>query len=159
MPDSAKYLYMTLWLQLLVFAVLTYLYTKYIIAGLWAVIMLGFFLYGLSYVYSADDGVFDIEVDNNNLIWKNDGDGIFGPFGIIYFVGIVLPFLFMIAYYNWSDAGLWILMAYVLFSALFAWLVSGSRKMASTWCYLAVGFLFLAWLVGIARSPFPCSNV
>ncbi len=159
LAEAARYLYITLWLQLFIFALVVFLYTSYAVTGLWLLIMTGLFLYGLSYAYSVDLNTFSIEIDNNNLIWQNDGDTIFEPFDIIYLIGITLPFLFLLAYYNWSDPGLWILLLYVLFSALFAWLVSGSRKMGSTWCYLAVGFVFLAWMVGIARAPFPCSNI
>ncbi len=155
LSESARYLYITLWLQLFILALVVFLFTSLAISGLWLIIIFALFLYGISYAYTVDLDTFSVEIDNGNLIWKNDGGSIFGPFVPIYFIGIILPFLFLLIYYNLSDFGLWIIILYILFSALFAWLVADTSKMASSWCYLAIGFLFLAWMIGIARSPFP----
>ena len=155
LAKAAKYIYLTLWLQTFIFALVAFLFTSLAVSGLWLIIIFALFLYAISYAFTVDLDTFSIENDNGNLIWQNDGNNILGPLSVIYFMGLLLFFLFMLVYYNFMDAGLWILLLYVLFSALFVWLVSGDRKMGSTWCYLAVGFAFLAWMVGIARTPFP----
>lgn len=159
--QSAKALFLNLWIQCVVLAICTYLYVsssnnKTIVniacANMifYAVVFGVFLLYTLfsSAEFSAYVG------ESGHIEWyRNDGN-LMGNFGFIYIIGIFLPLFILLSYYNWSDVGLLILLIYGIGSAIYVKYYFPPEAFSSMWCYLSIGFAFLLWMTGLI----PCEN-
>ncbi len=155
-------IYFTLWLQVVVFALATWSVVTTGLSGLWLILIVVLFIY---LVYNLERNLFTVEVSAcstsegsmGNLLWKKNGEDIMNPLGFVYLLGVTLPFLFLLSYYGWSNVGLWLLLGYIILSALLVFWIFGGTKFPSMWCYVAVGFFFLAWLIGIFKTPITCT--
>jgi len=146
----ARLIYVALWLQPFIFiwAVKSYdVCNKYTI---WLTI-----LYGLLFLYSIYMATTKLswgitKGENSHLVWKYSNNKTFlGGLGILYIIGIFLPLLFLVWKSNYS-IGLILLLIYAIFSFIYSYYkYHNTGEMASMWCYIAVGFAFLAWFIGI----------
>lgn len=162
-PDqSGRALFITLWLQCLVLTIGVFVFITSsrdpdnistqeniieIIAGWMLVLFVIIFIAAviLSYTldFSASPG------SSGHIEWYMDGMPFFGKWGFLYLVGIFGPLILLFGFYDWSDPGIAVLIIYGLLSFGY---VSGnypSQAFTSMFCYLSVGFAFLAWWTGI----------
>lgn len=158
-PDqSGRALFITLWLQCLVLTIGVFVFITSsrdpdnistqeniieIIAGWMLVLFVIIFIAAviLSYTldFSASPG------SSGHIEWYMDGMPFFGKWGFLYLVGIFGPLILLFGFYDWSDPGIAVLIIYGLLSFGY---VSGnypSQAFTSMFCYLSVGFAFLAW--------------
>ena len=151
---AGKLIYMTLWLQILVLAIGAYWYLRSVmhsstsvIAGVWLIVAAIFFIIGL-YVVFGSENTFSSGSQGGHLTWSQNGGSILGGFSWVYLLGLALPFVLLLIAGTINSIGIWILLAYAILSAIFIYIFFPGYNFASMWCYSAIGFAFLAWLVG-----------
>lgn len=117
---------------------LTILFGMVIVAG-------GVLLY--DNVYGATQ--YDVRVGpNGHLVWLRDGEpSILGWWGWVYLAGLLLPLLWLWYWSGYRQSLGWLLL-FAIASLIWSWQrYHESGEFGSMWCYLAVGFGFLVWLV------------
>lgn len=157
-PDqSGRAIFITLWLQCLVLAIGTYIYLKNIwslsLLIVFAIVFVGSLIYALlgRNKFTASVG------ESNHIEWYLNGGPILGNWGWLYILGIFLPLLLILAGLGWTDAGILILIFYGIISAVYIAMYFPAAAFASMWCYVTVGFAFLAWMIGIFSTMKPNS--
>jgi hypothetical protein len=161
---GAKLLFITLWLQCFIFALSVYvlagalsneeqLWLTRVVSGILLAVFLIVFAASILYVLTTED-TFNASVGSTGHIEWNRGTttgrtSLLGWWSVLYLLGIFAPLLILLAMWSWTDIGLWILLAYGVGSAFFVWWLFPPEAFSSMWCYLVVGFAFLAWMVGI----------
>jgi hypothetical protein len=81
-----------------------------------------------------------------------DDHSLLGNWGWLYLIGIFVPLILIFGYYMWADLGIAILILYGILSAAYVLVNYQPNAFSSMWCYLTVGFAFLAWVLGIIPS-------
>lgn len=160
--QSGRALFIILWLQCLVLAIGVFVFitsssdtdnisTRENIIGiitgwnlvLFSIIFIAALILSFTIDFSAAPG------PSGHIEWYMNGQPFFGKWGFLYIVGVFVPLLLLFGFYNWADVSLGILIIYGLLSAAY---ISGNyppEAFTSMWCYLSVGFAFLAWFLGI----------
>lgn len=167
--QSARALFLILWLQCLVLAIGVFLFIKsdtnpkkndvvdvndgavLIISG-WNLLLYAIiFIVGLGWSFYADENNFDSKTneDFGCVEWSMNGGSILGNWWILYIFGIFCPLILLFAHYQWSCMPLAILIGYGLLSAGYVANKYPPHALASMWCYLGIGFAFLAWYIGM----------
>lgn len=164
--QSGKALFIILWLQCLVLSVGTFIFinskidpshpsTKnnvlYIIAGWTAFIFCIIFLIMAIYCLVTGDVFSGIVGDTGHIEWSRNCDSLLGYWGWVYLLGIFVPLMVLLFYYGISSIGIGVvlLILYGIFSAIYVITNYPPKVFSSMWCYLSIGFAFLAWMVGI----------
>jgi hypothetical protein len=86
-----------------------------------------------------------------HIEWQVNDSPFLGRYGWLYLIGIFLPLLLLLWYYGWNYTPLLVLILYGVGSALYVTTRFPSIAFSSMWCYLSVGFAFLAWFLGIMQ--------
>jgi hypothetical protein len=89
---------------------------------------------------------------SGHIEWYMNDGSLLGKWGWLYLVGLFLPLCLIFAYYAWADISIAILILYGILSAMYVVANYPSSAFSSMWCYLSVGFAFLAWVLGIIPS-------
>lgn len=147
---SAKLIFMTLWSQILALSIGVLVYST---GWLWwaSLVLVIFtsvmFCVGIYYVATSE---FDVKTGTDgHLQWFRDGGSLMGSiFGPIYLAGLFLPLMVLWVQYGF-DSRVLILLLYGAISALYTVTHYSSESFSSMWCYLAVGFAFLVWFLGM----------
>ena len=166
--DSGRALYMILWLQCLLLGVGVFLFVDWsqkeninstttqnivhIIAGinllLFAVVFIIALILSFTSTFSAAPG------SSGHIEWYKDGGFLLGSWGWLYIIGIFGPLILIFAYYMWADIAIAILIIYGALSAAYVLGNYPPSAFSSMWCYLSLGFAFLAYFLGII----PCTT-
>lgn len=172
--QSGQALFITLWLQCLVLAISVFIFINSIhdsdnttltqnvvqtIAG-WnlflfsVVFVVALILSFTSYVtFSGAPG------SSGHIEWYMIRNGEKGPllgnWGWLYLIGLFVPLILIFGYYLWADIGIAVLIIYGVLSAAYVLVTYPPEAFSSMWCYLAIGFAFLAWFMGIIP---PCEG-
>lgn len=148
---AGKLIYLTLWLQVLLLAMGVYGYLHKGVSFVWMIAALIVFA---AAVYVVSKGTtFDASFDPNSkhIVWSQTAHdsrgGILGGYSWLYILGITIPFVMLLAYKNWSSIGIYLLLTYAIVSAILVYVLFPKISFPSMWCYTAVGFVFLAYLV------------
>jgi hypothetical protein len=144
---GGKLIFLILWLQVVVLAIGLQIYFATTFTAVWAVI---FILVFVGALYYASFTKFKVSTEFGHLVWSKDGKcgNILGNYGILYLIGLFVPFL-IIQYYNgWRNTGVWILFIALILSYIFVRMFYPKLVFSSLWCYSAVGIAFVAWLIG-----------
>ena len=165
--QSGRALYITLWLQCLVLAIGVFIFINSkkdpdnpsisenvinTIAG-WNLFLFAIvFVVMLVLSFTSENVFFGAHNPSGRIEWYKDGQQLLGAWGWLYLIGILIPLLLIFAYYMWADVGIAILILYGILSAIYVLANYPPASFNSMWCYLAVGFAFLAWFVGIIPS-------
>ncbi len=171
--QTARAIFVSLWLQCLVLAVGVYIFLSATGASmlyLMSLILLTaytiFFLISIFYVLWT--GILCNERSrrpckkftcvNNDINTVSSWDSLLGWSSIIYVIGLSLPLFLLVLYFNTSQFTIWLLFAYILVMCVFIlWATfsktsSNTRQTTSvtslTWTYILLGFAFLVWLLG-----------
>lgn len=154
--QAGKLLFLDLWLQCAVFAVATWIFLGTSLSLAVAIIFSIIFIIALVYILITKD-VYSASVgDSGHIEWTRNGGSFLGPYGILYLIGIFVPLLLLLASYSWNNIGLVLLIIYGIVSCLITALIFPPEAFTSMWCYMVVGFAFLAWMVGAFHSD--CNN-
>ena len=162
--QSGRALFITLWLQCLVLAIGVFLFIDgnydsdnpstsekvvKIISG-WNLFLFAIiFVVALIMSFTAGWTFSGAPGSSGHIEWyRNDGP-LLGKWGWLYLIGLFLPLLLIFAYYAWADVGIAILILYGVLSAMYVVANYSSSSFSSMWCYLTVGFAFLAWFLQI----------
>ena len=166
--QSARALYITLWLQCLVLAIGVFVFINSskdnetpsireniinTIAG-WNLFLFAIiFVVALIISFTSNT---PSDFTNEMEIYAS-GIPLLGKWGWLYLLGIFIPLVLIFSYYAWADIGIAILILYGILSAVYVlanYPIKGSTTYqgSNVWCYLAVGFSFLAWFIGIIPS-------
>lgn len=149
---AGRFIFLILWLQVLVLAISLYLFFQTTLTLLFLLFFAFVFFYA---VYDSTISVFSAEKGTSKHIeWRRNGGSILGSAGILYLIGIFLPFLIVEYYENWSNIGIWILLLLVILSAVVVYFFFPGIAFASLWCYSAVFIVFSMWMI----SAFTCSD-
>jgi hypothetical protein len=93
-------------------------------------------------MFSPDDTFFGGDLRS----WFTNKPSLLGDFNWLYMIGIIIPFIILLSYTDWSNVGLWILTIYLIIIFIVVSSLSSSILIP---CYAAIGFAFLVWLLGI----------
>lgn len=165
--QSARALYITLWLQCLVLAIGVFLFINssidpeqpnltqnvvHTIAG-WNLMLFAIvFVVTLVLAFVGGHNFWAAPGDSGHIEWSRDGGSLLGNIGWLYLVGIFLPMMLILGYYLWADVGIAVLILYGLLSLAYVVAIYPPAAFSSMWCYISVGFAFLAWFLGIIPS-------
>lgn len=166
--QSGRALFITLWLQCLVLAIGVFIFIKtdrdshtnhstsqniiQIISG-WNLFLFAIvFVVSLVLSFTANHNFSGAPGPSGHIEWYLNNKPLLGPWSILYIVGVFLPLFLIFAYYSWADIGIAILIIYSALSACYVMANYPPNAFSSMWCYLSIGFAFLAWFVGIFQS-------
>lgn len=160
LQQAGQAVFLTLWLQCLVLAIGVFLLTKGhsentthtvigIISGwnlfLYAII----FVIALLYTF-VSESTFTANINIFGQVeWFRNNGSLLGNSAILYIIGIFVPLFLIFGYYLWADLNIAILLLYGILSAGYVIANYPINAFSSVWCYLAVGFAFLSWFLGI----------
>jgi hypothetical protein len=151
--ESGKWIFMILWSQILALAIGVAVYTpvgwlKWIAIAI-AVLAGVLFCVGIYYTVTS---TFDAKVGpDGHIQWIRDGGSLMGPIlGPLYVLGLFLPLIVLWIAYDFA-AGPLVLILYGAVSAMFVATRYSPESFSSMWCYLAVGFAFLVWMLGMFK--------
>jgi hypothetical protein len=167
--QSGHALYITLWLQCLVLAIGVFLFIKGAVDDeinqggsptlseniITTIAGWNLFLFAIVFVVAlvlsfTSGAVFSgAPGPSGHIEWYMDGGFLLGRWGWLYLVGLFVPLILIFAYFAWADIGIAILILYGVLSAAYVLANYPPAAFSSMWCYLAIGFAFLAWMVGI----------
>lgn len=149
-------LFVTLWLQTLVFAIGLYIFMKEgtlkVISTWYLVIYSIIFIIALIYAVMNKNSFTGQEGSSGHIEWTRNGGGFLGDYWWVYLLGIFIPLLLLLSYYQWKDIGLYFLILYGIISLIYVRYTYPPEAFSSMWCYLVVGFAFLAWFIGITHQ-------
>lgn len=168
--QSGRALFITLWLQCLVLAIGVFIFINmsvdpnasslseniiHTIAG-WNLFLFGV-IFVITLIMSFTSGeTFSGKVGSSGHIeWTRGASSLLGNWSWLYLIGIFVPLILIFAYYRFADLGIAILILYGFLSLAYVMINYPPIAFSSMWCYLAVGFAFLAWFVGII-PPISC---
>lgn len=143
--NAGRYIFMILWLQVLVNAITTNEYFGSTSTTIWLYLYVIVFVVAL---YKSLSINFSVTSENNHLVWKNDGGNILGKSWLIYIIGLAAPFLFILFYTKGRDMGAWLLLLTGILTSLWVSYSYPSINHGSLWCYSAIAFAFVAWMIG-----------
>ena len=162
--QSGRALYITLWLQCLVLAIGVFIFINgsidpdnpsltesiiHTIAG-WNLFLFAMvFVVTLVLLFTTDSSFSGTPVRSGHIEWYMNGGPLLGQWGWLYIIGIFVPLFLIFGYYMWADIGIAILILYGILSAVYVLANYPPAAFSSMWCYLAVGFAFLAFFIGI----------
>ena len=163
--QSGQALYITLWLQCLVLAIGVFIFikstidntddptlTENIVATIagWNLFLFAVvFIVALVIALSSESSFSGAPGSSGHIEWYKDGGFILGRWGWLYLIGLFAPLILIFAYYTWADIGIAVLILYGVLSAAYVLANYPLAAFSSMWCYLAIGFAFLAWMIGI----------
>lgn len=161
--QSGRAIYITLWLQTLVLAIGVFVFIRsqigdtatisesiiHTIAG-WNLFLFAIvFVVALVLAFTSGAQFSAAPGPSGHIEWYQNGGSLLGSWGWLYLVGIFLPLVLLFAYYCWADIPTAVLILYGALSAAYVVANYPSAAFSSMWCYIAVGFAFLAWFLGI----------
>lgn len=165
--QSGRALYITLWLQCLVLAIGVFIFINdakdshnpsitenivHTIAG-WNLFLFSFiFVVALVLTFTSDSTFSGAPGPSGHIEWYMNDHPLMSGWGWLYLIGVFVPLILILAFYAWTDIGTAVLIIYGILSAAYVLSNYPSNAFSSMWCYLAVGFAFLAWFVGIIPS-------
>lgn len=148
--QSAKAVYIIMWLECLVLAIGTYVYVKSdtlkILAG-WNVFLFAFvFVMALTLSFT-NEFIFTLDSRTNYIQYYINGKPILQKWGWLYILGLFIPILLIFSCNYDSKSGLVLLfsiviMGYILNSYPYA-------SLASTWSYFGIAIAFVTWISGM----------
>jgi hypothetical protein len=165
--QSGRALFITLWLQCLVLAIGVFVFIQGVhdpdsssmtekvsatIAG-WNLILFSI-IFVVALVLSFTSGwTFNGSIGKSGYIeWYNNDDFLLGKWTWLYLIEIFVPLLLIFSYYAWADTSIAILIFYGIVSVIYVLANYSSETFSGAWCYLSVGFAFLAWFLGIVSN-------
>ena len=172
--QTARAIFLTLWLQCLVLAVAVYIFLSSVNSAymltLFALIILVvyvvFFLIAIFYVLwisishsnRSRRSALKFSPRNNDIDTVSSWANLLGWSSVLYVIGLALPIILLILYYNTSQFTIWLLAAYMVAMCVFIlWATfanTGEKTKRSTavtslsWTYIVLGFTFLVWMLG-----------
>lgn len=150
--DAARWLFIILWIQCFVLVIgasaLNLNAATLVLSGLVTVTVLGGIFYALfsSEKWSSSKG------KSGHLEWRRKEGGLLGNIGLFYLFFLIAGLLILQIPYQFKNIALWILLGYGLLSLAYVKWKFSNLAFSSMWCYLAVGFVFLAWFLGMFRG-------
>ena len=164
-PDQAgRALFVVLWFQCFVLSLGTYLFIRSSINNhaptLMEEISLGisrgslllfslFFFAALCFSIIPGNNFSGTPGNSGYIEWMLNEKPLFGNWAWLYLAGIFLPLFLIFSYYSCTNIRMAVLIAYSIFSVVYAALNYNSRVFSSSWCYLSLGFAFVAFFMGI----------
>lgn len=168
--QSGRALFITLWLQCLVLAIGVFLFINgsvdtdnptltenivHVISG-WNLFLFAIvFVVALVLSFTSESTFSGAPGKSGHIEWYMNGGPLLGNWGWLYIVGVFVPLILIFGYYMWADIGIAILIMYGILSAAYVLSNYPTNAFSSMWCYLSVGFAFLAFFLGIIPS---CKN-
>lgn len=159
--QSGRALFITLWLQCLVLAIGVFIFIDgsqrstmtaniaHTIAGWNLFLFATIFVIALILSFTSNNLFSGLPNANGTIDWHMNGAPLLNRWGWLYVLGIFIPLFLIFAYYAWADIGIAVLIIYGVLAAAFVLANYSLSTFTSLWCYLAVGFAFLAWFTGI----------
>ncbi len=169
--QGGKALFITLWLQCLLLAIGVYVFIKVevsktgttggkkfleTLAVLNLILFSVIFVIALMYTFFSSAQFSATVGSTGHIEWYRNDHALMGNIGILYIIGIFVPLFLIFWYYGFSNIGVSLLIIYGILSAAYVVTMYPPEAFSSMWCYLAVGFAFLAWMVGIIPSKGVC---
>src|SRR5579871_818740 len=109
--QGARMLFIVMWLQCLILVAGVYLtqktLTTTLLLWLFIIIFAVAVLYGM---FSSNDSFFD----GDPRSWFTNKASLLGNFSWLYLLGIMIPFIILLAYSDWQNIGLWVLIIYLI---------------------------------------------
>ena len=170
---SGRALFITLWLQCLVLAIGVFIFINdsknqhnptmtenivHTIAG-WNLFLFSIiFVISLIFSFASDNTFSGAPGSSGHIEWYMNDGHLLGKWGWLYIVGIFVPLFLIFAYYMWADVQIAVLIIYGTLSAAYVLSNYPLNAFSSMWCYLSIGFAFLAFFLGIIPSYTKCSH-
>ena len=165
--QSGRTLFITLWLQCLVLAIGVFIFINgsldrdnptmtekivHTIAG-WNLFLFSIvFVVALILSFVSGSTFSGAPGPSGHIEWYMNSGPLLGGWSWLYVVGIFVPLILIFGYYMWADIEIAILILYGIISASYVMVNYPTNAFSSMWCYLSVGFAFLAWFLGIIPS-------
>lgn len=141
--QGGKMVYIVLWLIAFIFSLSVLLMTRTSYSLIWFILVSIVFLFAASYIFlSKKDDKFTVRNDNGYLIYKFEGVWLF-------IISLFVPLFLLMSFYNWENVGLYLILAYLIISAIMIYHYLGWERFPSIWCYSFVGIVFIVWLSGM----------
>jgi len=161
--QAGQLLYLALWLQPIILSIGVYVYitssngessynTVVTQFALWTMIAFAIvFVLAIINSFSSGNNFHASIGESGHIEWKNGDMNFLGDYGWLYLVGIFLPLIIIFAHLEFADIGIAVLILYGVLSAAYVLATYPSSAFTSLWCYYAIGFVFLAWFMEIAK--------
>ena len=162
--QSGRALYITLWLQTLVLAIGVFVFIGsqnaqkvttvtddviHTIAG-WNLFLFAIvFVVTLVISFTSGSTFSGAPGPSGHIEWYQNDSSLLGGWGFLYLAGIFIPLFLIFAYYSWADISIAIMIVYGALSAAYVVANYPVSAFSSMWCYLSIGFAFLAFFLGI----------
>lgn len=171
--QSGRALFITLWLQCLVLAIGIFIFINGIIdtdnhsmtqsivhtiAGWNLFLFSAVFVVTLILSFTSGSVFSGAPGSSGHIEWYTNGGPLLGKWSWLYVIGIFLPLILIFAYYMWADIESAILIIYGALSAAYVMANYSPNAFSSMWCYLSLGFAFLAFFLGIIPNN-TCANL
>jgi hypothetical protein len=168
--QSGRALYITLWLQCLVLAIGVYVFINASISSTNAttsqnivhtIAGWNLFLFSVVFViclvlsFTSELTLYGAVGPDGNIIWYQNGGPMLNKWGWLYLIGVFFPLFLIFAYYMWADLEIAILILYGILATVYVTLNYKLTSFSNLWCYLSVGFAFLAWFLGVIQLQVP----
>lgn len=149
--ESAKWIFMILILQTVVLSFGVYMFTTGWVNAIALALFIGSLLLFSYGAYLTSTQKFDAWVGpSGHIIWSRNGDNLMGSvLGPLYLIGLFLPLILLWIQYGLANLSPLVLIVYGAVSAVYVMANYPSQSFSSMWCYLAVGFAFLQWFLGM----------
>ena len=161
--QSSRAIFLTLWLQCLVLAIGVFVFVNApsnaidgngivsTLSGLNLILFACVFIVMLITAFTSS--TFDLHTDIDGCInLSRNGNSLLQNWEWLYLVGVFFPLVIIFMYYMYSDQEIAILIIYGALSAAYLMANYTAGAFNIMWCYLGVGFAFLAWFMGMFAS-------
>lgn len=145
---AGKLLYLILWVQVFLFAIGVYFHNRDAPSKFNALLYTGILITVIVFILTTGDRFTAKKGCSGHLEWNHSGNTILGYWSWLYVLGLFIPLLLLLANRQWHDGGLWILLTTLFASCVVVALLYPGLQFPSLWCYSAVAFAFVAWLIG-----------
>lgn len=166
--QSGRTIFIILWLQCLVLAIGVWIFINgsidshnpslgenivHTIAG-WNLLFFAIVFVTCLVISFTSDSTFSASPGPSGFIeWYMNGHPMLSQWGWLYFIGIFAPLFLIFAYYAWADLSVAILILYGILAAAFIFINYPSTVFGSIWSCFLIGFIFLAWFLGLIIVP------
>ncbi len=158
--QSTRAIFLTLWLQCLVLAIGVFVFvnapsnssdTSSIISTLSGLNLILFSCVFVAMLITAfTSSTFDADIDIDGIVnLTRNGNAILDKWEWLYLIGVFFPLFIIFMYYMYSDTEIAVLIIYGALAAAYVMAKYPKTAFNSIWCYMGIGFAFLAWFMGI----------
>lgn len=161
--QSARALYISLWVQCLALIIGVYIFVKYCssersignpVVSVAAISLIVFVIaFIVLIIIAAIYYNFESDVSNNGVIsYYINGEPMLQYLFLPYIIGLIVPLAILLINESHYDVGLMLIIGYILICGIYIAYTYPPQSFTGSWSYLTVGLGFIIWFVGIIKK-------